>query len=74
MATLKVLAVIVVLGLLLNIGHAAEEKPKRGPKVTNKVYFDVAVDGVDAGGLEGIAAHPETARNHVQDRGKDPIL
>ena len=49
MAAWGSLALLVLLALSSQ-AHGAD-KPKKGPKVTNKVYFDVSIDDEPAGKL-----------------------
>lgn len=43
-----ILAAVVVLALIAVPGTRASEE-KRGPKITNKVFFDITIDGKEAG-------------------------
>jgi len=56
----------VLLALAASSYASAEEKKKKGPKITNKVFFDVKIGGEDAGrivmGLYGKSV-PKTAEN-----------
>ncbi len=40
---------LLLLGLLAVSFDAAEAKKNKGPKVTAKVYFDITIDGKEAG-------------------------
>merc|ERR1719197_2285915 len=57
------IAIVVVLAI---VSSSEAKKKKKGPKVTSKVFFDVTIDGKDAGrivmGLYGKTV-PKTAAN-----------
>ena len=57
------IAIVVVLAI---VSSTEAKKKKKGPKVTSKVFFDVTIDGKDAGrivmGLYGKTV-PKTAEN-----------
>lgn len=44
----QLIALAILAGLFM-CATAEEEKPKRGPKITNKVFFDIEIDGKEAG-------------------------
>jgi hypothetical protein len=41
---------MIVIAILATLMASATAEEKRGPKITNKVFFDVEIDGKDAGG------------------------
>ena len=63
------LAMVVLGAFACSAGGALGEKVKRGPKITDKVFFDVTIDGEPAGrivmGLYGKTV-PKTAENFKQ--------
>ena len=63
------LAMVVLGAFACSAGGALGEKVKRGPKITDKVFFDVTIDGEPAGrivmGLYGKTV-PRRAENFKQ--------
>ena len=57
---MRVLAVLLVAALVL-CARADGDQEKKGPKITNHVFFDVEIDGKPAG--EGAAG---TTASHLQ--------
>lgn len=46
---MKVLAVVALCALILCAQASDDQAPKKGPKITNRVYFDIEIDGKEAG-------------------------
>ena len=41
---------VILFAILATLMACASAEEKRGPKITSKVYFDIEIDGKDAGG------------------------
>jgi hypothetical protein len=41
---------VILFAILATLLACASAEEKRGPKITSKVYFDIEIDGKDAGG------------------------
>ena len=60
----SILLAVIVMALFSIPAFAADEK--KGPKITNKVFFDISIDGKESGMSSMKSATPVISSDHVR--------